>query len=347
MFRRWWRVLATALIAVLVLVPGPGADARAAQLVHVVQPDESLESIARRYGIDPSRLAERNGLSWPYALEVGQTLLVAGDSAGSIPQPRPRPAPAPQTPDGLALLPVPTQTLQAIAWQDGTGARLVQWTSPLASLAPWPGFALLVPVRAPGAEPEARQACIEWPAAGEALVARVNDWGIGLAAFERRWSEVLGGLRYAGVNVWSAEFQAMEPQARRSVVNEMVDQVLVHQWAARTGTTVSAADIDDWLQSRVRAAGGEEPFSAWLGETWLTWEGYQQQGCHELLRQALALRLTRGSPDPEIQDEAVALWLAQRRSSASIELYAAVAGAADNNWLVAGPGGRQGVSQTP
>ncbi|MDD3828853.1 MAG: LysM peptidoglycan-binding domain-containing protein [Anaerolineae bacterium] len=345
MFRRWWRVLATTLLAVLVLLPGPGADARAAQLVHVVQPDESLESIARRYGIDPSRLAERNGLSWPYNLEVGQTLLVAGDSAGSIPLPRP--APAPRMPAHLPLLPAPTRTLQVIAWQHGTGAGLVQWTSPLASLAPWPGFALLVPVRAPGAQAEARQACIEWPAAGEALVARVNNWGIGLAAFERRWSEVLGGLRYAGVNVWSAEFQAIEPQARRSVVNEMVDQVLVQQWAARTGTTVSAADIDAWLQSRVRAAGGEEPLSAWLGETWLTWEGYQQQGCHELLRQALALRLSRGSQDPEIQDEALAGWLSQRRSSSSIELYAAVAGAAGNNWSVAGPGGRQGVSQTP
>lgn len=347
MFRRWWRVLATTLLAGLVLLPGLSADARAAQLVHVVQPDESLESIARRYGIDPSRLAERNGLSWPYTLEVGQTLLVAGDLAGSIPQPRPRPAPAPRTPDGLALLPIPTQTLQAIAWQHGTGAGLVQWTSPLASLAPRPGFALLVPVRAPGAQPEARQACIEWPAAGEALVARVNDWGIGLAAFERRWGEVLGGLRYAGVNIWSAEFQAIEPQARRSVVNELIDQVLVQQWAARTGTTVSAADIDTWLQAGVEAAGGDEPFSAWLGQREQTWEGYQQQGCHELLRRALAQRLTRGSPDPEIQDEALAGWLSQRRSSSSIELYAAVAGAAGNNGPVAGPGARPGVSQTP
>jgi len=347
MIRRWWRVPVTTLLAVLVLLPG--VDARAAQLVHVVQPDDTLESIARRYGIDPSRLAEQNGLSWPYALQVGQTLLVAGQMAGSIPQPRPQPVPAPRTLDGLTLLPVPTQTLYSIAWQwqYDAGAGLVQWTRPLASLAPRPGFALLVPVRAPGAQAQPRQACIEWPAAGEALVARVNDWGIGLRAFERRWNEVLGGLRYAGVNIWSADFRAIEPQARRSVLNEMIDQVLVQQWAARTGTTVSAAEIDAWLQAGIEAAGGNEPFSVWLAERQQTWEGYQQQGCYELLRQALAQRLTRGSPDPEIRAEAVATWLSQGRSVSRIELYAAVAGAADDNWTVAEPADRPGVSRAP
>lgn len=350
MSSRWWRVAVTLLLAVLVLLPGPGNAGQAAQLIHVVQPDETLESIARRYGIDPSMLAERNNLTLPYTLEVGQTILVAGDSLGGVAGPRPaaRPgaAPAVRMPAGVALSPTPGQTLQSIAWQYGTGTNLVHWVRPLASLAPKPGSTLRIPVRATSALAPARQACTQWPAAGEALVARVNGWGIGLAAFERRWNEVTGGLRHAGVNIWDAEFRAIEPQARRSVVNEMVDHVLVQQWAAGTGTTLSAAELDAWLQARVQDAGGAEPFSAWLEQTGQTWEGYQQQGCHELLRRALTQRLTRGSPDLEIEAKALAKWLAQRRASSSIELYAAVAGAVGNGWP-AGPWDPPEVSRTP
>ena len=346
-----WRIAATLLLAFLVLLTGPAGVTRAAQLIHEVQPDETLESIARRYGIEPSTLAERNNLARPYALQAGQRLLVAGSpgsslapSVAAIP---PQPAPAVPVPARLALLPTPGQTLQFVAWRYGSGSNLVRWANPLASLAPRSGAVLVVPVRAPGALAPARQSCTAWPAAGEALVARVNSWGIGLSAFERRWNEVVGGLQHAGVNVWNADFRAIEPQARRSVVNEMIDQVLVQQWAAGTGTTVSAAELDAWLQARVQAAGGAETFSTWLEETRQTWEGFQQKGCYEVLREALQARLARGASDPERKAAALARWLSLRRASSSIEIYATVAGADGIGLLAARASGPPSVSQGP
>jgi murein DD-endopeptidase MepM/ murein hydrolase activator NlpD len=337
--RRSGRVAMALLLGILLLLSGPGSAARAAQLIHVVQPDDTLEGIARRYGLDAPALAARNDLAWPYTLEVGQTLLIASTS-GAPRSPAPAaglPEPASPPPAALVALPNPGGALQAVAWRYGDGAgRLVQWVNPLASLPPQARPALLIPVRAAAAVAPARQTCTPWPAAGEALVARVNTWAIGLPAFERRWSEVLGGLENAGVNTWNAEFRAAEPLARRSVVQEMIDWVLVEQWAAGTRTTVSAADLDSWLQARVQASGGSEPFSEWLAGTRQTWEGFRQRGCQELLREALAQRLVRGSPDPLVRDEVLRAWLAERRASSSIEIYAHVASAAAEGRAPAG-----------
>ncbi len=44
--------------------------------IHVVQPGETLSAIARLYGLTPSLIARYNGLLPPYALAVGQALLI-------------------------------------------------------------------------------------------------------------------------------------------------------------------------------------------------------------------------------------------------------------------------------
>jgi murein DD-endopeptidase MepM/ murein hydrolase activator NlpD len=95
--------------------------------VHVVQPGETLYSVSRAYGMDTTTLARSNGLSAPYTVFLGQTLVLPAATqvaegatapppsepkppvADSRPPPPPRiePAAGPASHRELAALPPP------------------------------------------------------------------------------------------------------------------------------------------------------------------------------------------------------------------------------------------------
>ncbi len=82
--RALWAVAVAALS--LALLAGPRAPAAWAQaegpqagaLVHVVQPGETLFSIARRYGLTVEALGHANGIADPRLIYAGQSLLIPG-----------------------------------------------------------------------------------------------------------------------------------------------------------------------------------------------------------------------------------------------------------------------------
>lgn len=51
---------------------------------HLVQPNDTLSSIAAQYGVNPNRLIEVNNILNPDALQVGQTLLIPGVDAPGL-----------------------------------------------------------------------------------------------------------------------------------------------------------------------------------------------------------------------------------------------------------------------
>lgn len=80
----------------LAIPAAPAASSPLGAGVHVVQPGETLASVAARYGLSPDVVAAANGLTPPYTLYVGNRLFLASQNA----------APAP----GLAACPVPGGT---------------------------------------------------------------------------------------------------------------------------------------------------------------------------------------------------------------------------------------------
>lgn len=74
------------------LVPLNLPTGESALLVHVVQPGESLESIAAQYGLSPQLLAERNAIADPTQLYIGLTLTIGStvDEASSEGVPAPQ-----------------------------------------------------------------------------------------------------------------------------------------------------------------------------------------------------------------------------------------------------------------
>lgn len=115
--RSWLRDSLIALCFVLFVMLGSGCastlvDYSAA--VHVVQPGETLSSIAWRHGLDYRQLARWNGLANPDLLFVGQRLRLRPGSAAAAPATASRPAvtsPAsrPATPAQTQPLPAPPQ----------------------------------------------------------------------------------------------------------------------------------------------------------------------------------------------------------------------------------------------
>lgn len=112
-----------ACIAILVLVPlllvmtpvaAAPAQAPMQVTVHVVQPGETLYSIARMYGVNPYELAKANHLVNPNLLYAGQRLIVPGGYGYYAPPAYPRYA------KGYVYVVQPGDTLYSIAVRHGT-----------------------------------------------------------------------------------------------------------------------------------------------------------------------------------------------------------------------------------
>jgi len=112
------RLVVFGIVFVVLLLPAlAGAVPAHAQggyghTVHVVQPGDTVYSIARYYGISPTALAHANHLVNPDYIYVGQSLSIPGSNM---------PPPSPGSPPGSGYHIVqPGDTLYSIAWRYGT-----------------------------------------------------------------------------------------------------------------------------------------------------------------------------------------------------------------------------------
>ncbi|MCU0794133.1 MAG: LysM peptidoglycan-binding domain-containing protein [Opitutaceae bacterium] len=88
---------AAALAAAATAAPAAPRGASAQGTEHVVQPNETLSQIARRYGVTQRAIGAANNISDPGRLTVGQRLIIPGASRAATPV-APTPAPAPAAP---------------------------------------------------------------------------------------------------------------------------------------------------------------------------------------------------------------------------------------------------------
>jgi len=84
------------------------ADQAMGMTTHMVEAGNTLYSIAKSYGLEVSAVAEANNIEAPYALSIGQELVIPSTASGATASLSPRPAPATeaQEPAGRAINPV-------------------------------------------------------------------------------------------------------------------------------------------------------------------------------------------------------------------------------------------------
>ncbi|MEE9177428.1 MAG: LysM peptidoglycan-binding domain-containing protein, partial [Acidimicrobiia bacterium] len=65
-------------IGQVLIVPGEEGES---EVIHIVARGETLGKIARKYGSSVSALAEKNGISRPNLIRIGQNLIVSGSAS--------------------------------------------------------------------------------------------------------------------------------------------------------------------------------------------------------------------------------------------------------------------------
>lgn len=76
--------LLLALALLFTMTPVPAFAAAGCSQTHVVSAHDTIWRLVKEYGVPASRIAQANGLVWPYKLKVGQEICIPPKSAGGL-----------------------------------------------------------------------------------------------------------------------------------------------------------------------------------------------------------------------------------------------------------------------
>ena len=131
------------------------------------------------------------------------------------------------------------------------------------------------------------------------LAALVNGQYIFLADYEQRVAQFEEALFDQGIDRNTAEGQQYLSDARRDVLEGMIDTAIIEQEAAALGVTLANEELEAQVQSDIESGGGQAAFEEWLHVTGLTQEDYK-----EMLRQSILSQRVLETVTIEVGSEA-------------------------------------------
>ncbi len=134
------------------------------------------------------------------------------------------------------------------------------------------------------------------PTFSQPLAALVNGTPIFLDDYLVQVTQAEQALVDQGVDANTPEGQQTLSQARRRVLEAMIEQEIILQAAAREGIVVSDETVDAAVQQSIAEAGGQERFEAWLQANSLTAEDYRRSLHAQLVAQAMFQQVIRDVP---------------------------------------------------
>ncbi len=108
------------------------------------------------------------------------------------------------------------------------------------------------------------------------LAAMVNGQYIFLADYEVRVSQYEEALFDQGVDPNTEEGQGLLRDARRDVLEGMIDTAVIEQEAAALGVTLTDGELEAQVISDIEQGGGQQAFDEWLQVTGLTRDDYKE-----------------------------------------------------------------------
>jgi parvulin-like peptidyl-prolyl isomerase len=126
----------------------------------------------------------------------------------------------------------------------------------------------------------------------EELAAVVNGEPITLDAYQRQVAQVEAFFEQEGLDLETDEGRERLTQARRQVLEQMIDQELIEQAAAEMGITISDAELEASIADIVDQSGGEEEFNQSLQATGTTYDDFRQMLLDQLLSEAVYSAVT-------------------------------------------------------
>lgn len=124
------------------------------------------------------------------------------------------------------------------------------------------------------------------------LAALVNGEPITLAEYQRLLEQFETTFREQG----GPENEETLAALRRQVLEQMINQKLIEQAAAREGISVSEEEVIAQIEEGKREIGGEEKFNEWLQANKMTYEDLKAMLRSQLLSNAVRDRVTASVP---------------------------------------------------
>ncbi len=132
------------------------------------------------------------------------------------------------------------------------------------------------------------------PSPSEGLAALVNGQPIAMAEYEKQVAQVEAFFAQEGLDLESAEGRERLAQARRQVLEQMIDQELIRQAASAMGVSISEAQLESSVQEIVDQSGGQEGFKQSLQAMGTTNEDFRRMLLDQLLSEAVYKAVTAG-----------------------------------------------------
>jgi parvulin-like peptidyl-prolyl isomerase len=127
---------------------------------------------------------------------------------------------------------------------------------------------------------------------GEGLAALVNGQPISSADYERQVEQVEAFFQQEGLDAESDEGRERLAQARRQVLEQMIDQELIRQAAAEMGISISDEELEASIAGIIEQSGGEDGFNQSLAATGTTYDDFRQMLLDQLLSEAVYSSVT-------------------------------------------------------
>ncbi len=137
-----------------------------------------------------------------------------------------------------------------------------------------------------GEAPPAETPVVTPSSAGE-LAALVNGQPIVMEEYEKQVAQVEAFFAQEGLDLESAEGRERLAQARRQVLEQMIDQELIRQAAAAMGVSISESQLESSLQEIIDQSGGQDRFDQSLQAMGNTYDDFRQMLLDQLLSEGV------------------------------------------------------------
>ena len=133
----------------------------------------------------------------------------------------------------------------------------------------------------------------------EPLAATVNGQYIFLSVYEQRVAQFEEALFEQGIDRNTAEGQGYLSEARRDVLEGLIDTAIIEQEAAALGVILADGELEELVTAEIESGGGREAFEEWLQVTGVTEDDFR-----EMLRQSMVSQRVMETVTSQIGTEA-------------------------------------------
>ena len=162
------------------------------------------------------------------------------------------------------------------------------------------------------------------PSPAEELAALVDGEPITVEEYEKQVAQVEAFFAQEGLDPESDEGRERLAQARRQVLEQMIDQVLIQQAAAEMGVSISESELQASIQDIIDQSGGEDQFNQSLQAMETVYEDFREMLLNQLLSEAVysAVTASIGSVAEQVQARHILLPTRERAQEVLARLQA-------------------------